>query len=1097
MKCPKCNKTIRENETICPHCKKVLVLECPNCHSHSQNAICDTCGYVILTKCIKCSRTISTQKESCRCGYPTVMSLVQNECESDEFASIVLNFASLKKIRKILGTQDLFSKFYFKLKNILTIQLKNFDGHIISYNDTFVLNFNKELSFATSCDKATRLALKIINAFSDLNLKVLNEFNIPLKLTILIVQKRAEQLLELPKIESNVKLLSVKQDEKKYLRGIQLVLDQYVQDCINKHYKTDSLYAIESEGKSIMYYELLLDSYVLPPEDNDVVVKAEVPVQKTEIKKIEQETEEDLFSYNIFEIDALCKFKKTNAESFFKDFEMNTIVSIRADKEYGIDTAELVKHIESLGYSTLKVTCTEEMSYKPWGILEQLFRDYHSLPFCNSLIKSTKVDVFQSLMELVLGVPRNATSSEDARFAYMEDFGAFLSSLKGYTVIIDGFEYMDDTTIQTFELFFDRFKKLNVNFIFITNSQTSLHSKIKGLLRTTLYTEYYLYKTSMEFLVLSIKEEASDFIKSFYFEKIKENCKGSSLYFKHAMKYLFENDILFNFENRLLIKNKRSVLLAPNLQELIRARLKLLSKQYSEASLILAYSFILGARIDIGTLSQLGVKDVDKNIAILEQRGFIYKKFDIIYVNNYNLLKLSLNDSLKPEVISYLAKNILANIGKELDDATTALTLGKISKFKEEYLVLWKNSQLSIAMGDYDAYLQNCLGFLSLLDFVGENISKEDIENNKKEVYENILMSLYAYAPDKIYSIENVLLMDAINEGDNEKIVKLSNLMLQGALLSSNYKDALSLLHNILTRMPDSTLLVDGAVNTKFLLLSLVNIEILFNIGDYAQCIEVGKDILSVLNPEIIDKIKPPSFSTNLFVTHLLETFRLVILAKLFMADDDIETYFSAIKEALNTELPEKECIMTIRDFWSGKEFLPSNISGSPAFAKVIYLIMQEFSLHINDIKTFAKNIHQAKLLAIDIHQVQLEYLCDLLIGYSYARSGISSKAAAIYDDVLNKAQNSSIFNIIMLANYFKSLLLVDKNEPDEALRIINDSLGMLQNYSNKMFLFYVLFEKLLVDLCVSENIEEIDINSEKQKLALIAEDGKFARFFE
>ena len=158
---------------------------------------------------------------------------------------------------------------------------------------------------------------------------------------------------------------------------------------------------------------------------------------------------------------------------------------------------------------------------------------------------------------------------------------------------------------------------------------------------------------------------------------------------------------------------------------------------------------------------------------------------------------------------------------------------------------------------------------------------------------------------------------------------------------------------------------------------------------------------------------------------------------------------------------------------------------------------MQEFSLHINDIKTFAKNIHQAKLLAIDIHQVQLEYLCDLLIGYSYARSGILTKAAAIYDDVLNKAQNSSIFNIIMLANYFKSLLLVDKNEPDEALRIINDSLGMLQNYSNKMFLFYVLFEKLLVDLCVSENIEEIDINSEKQKLALIAEDGKFARFFE
>ena len=44
--------------------------------------------------------------------------------------------------------------------------------------------------------------------------------------------------------------------------------------------------------------------------------------------------------------------------------------------------------------------------------------------------------------------------------------------------------------------------------------------------------------------------------------------------------------------------------------------------------------------------------------------------------------------------------------------------------------------------------------------------------------------------------------MDAINQGDDEKIVKLSNLMLQGALITSNYTDALGLMHNILSRMP-------------------------------------------------------------------------------------------------------------------------------------------------------------------------------------------------------------------------------------------------------------------------------------------------------
>ena len=173
-------------------------------------------------------------------------------------------------------------------------------------------------------------------------------------------------------------------------------------------------------------------------------------------------------------------------------------------------------------------------------------------------------------------------------------------------------------------------------------------------------------------------------------------------------------------------------------------------------------------------------------------------------------------------------------------------------------------------------------------------------------------MSLYGYSPEKIYSIENVLLMDAIKEDDNEKIVKLSNLMLQGALLSSNYTDALTLLHNILTRMPNPTLIVDGAINTRFLLLSLVNIEILFNIGEFRNCIEIAQELLSVIRPEIIEKIKPVNFSTNLFVSHMMETFRLVGLAKLIVLDSGLDEYFAKINIALGAELPDKDAIVAI-----------------------------------------------------------------------------------------------------------------------------------------------------------------------------------------
>ena len=46
---------------------------------------------------------------------------------------------------------------------------------------------------------------------------------------------------------------------------------------------------------------------------------------------------------------------------------------------------------------------------------------------------------------------------------------------------------------------------------------------------------------------------------------------------------------------------------------------------------------------------------------------------------------------------------------------------------------------------------------------------KDPLNEYKKEVFNNVLMTLYAYSPAKIYFIENALLMDAINENDNEK----------------------------------------------------------------------------------------------------------------------------------------------------------------------------------------------------------------------------------------------------------------------------------------------------------------------------------------
>ena len=193
MNCPKCHKSIPENTTVCPHCRKVLALECPNCHSLSSSSTCEKCGYILLTKCSKCGKSVPTKVSKCKCGFPVKTSIGYNECETDEFAALIIKFGSLKKIRTQLGSQELFTKFFFKLRNLLSAHFTGLEGKIIAYNDIFVINMNKELSFATSANKAVRLAIKIINSFSELNLKTMEELATPLNWKISVIKKTADR----------------------------------------------------------------------------------------------------------------------------------------------------------------------------------------------------------------------------------------------------------------------------------------------------------------------------------------------------------------------------------------------------------------------------------------------------------------------------------------------------------------------------------------------------------------------------------------------------------------------------------------------------------------------------------------------------------------------------------------------------------------------------------------------------------------------------------------------------------------------------------------------------------------------------------------
>lgn len=1074
MECPKCHKTISDDSVVCPHCHKVLALTCPNCKNQSKTQVCDKCGHIILTKCNKCGNTISTSSKSCpKCGFPTSKSIAYQECEIDEFASLIIDVKVSKNDKYKLD-----SDFFFKLKNLLSSYLNKAEGCKIFANGTYFVNMNQELSLQTSAYKAVKLAIRIANGFSALSNKLKEEFKIPLSLNITVIKKYAENLLLQERFDNNVQTLKINKSKRQRIDGIQIVLDQYISDIVSEDYRTDSLFTVVNKGKSLMFYELMLEKYIEP----DTRAKLEFQIKKERDIPLAK-------NKKVFDISAKCSFKKISSNSLISNIQDKKIISVISTKENAVTTSDLVKFYENKGKKVLRCVCSEETNYRSWGIFEQIVREYYDLPNQNIFLAEEAISKLpRSLQGFILRNPKKTSSPDDARFANMEIFVKFLKAISNCVVLIEDFEFIDDTSLQTLKLYFDKFKQINTPFVFTTTAEKSLHSRFKELLRTSEYIEYTLEASPLETLISDIKEDAEELISSAYYQSLN----NSALYFKNALKYLEDKGVLSREENKLVINKEKQAVLPCSLEELIQARLKHFSKNQN-VSLILAYSLYLGSRLEIELLETLGVQDINESLNTLEKAGFVTVKSKIIYINNYSLIKPIIQSALKSEFEEFLCKTILAKFAGKLDGVDTIFLLGKLSMINEEYLLLWKNAKYSLKLGDFDAYLKNCTGLLDLSEHIQKDIPTEEIENSKQEIFNNITLTLYGYSPEKIYHIEALLLENAIKNEDDKQIMKLSNLMLQGSLLSANYKDCQKLLNNIFSRMENPQLIVDGAINTRFLLLDLVNIEILFNIGDYAQCTQIANDLLGILKPDILDKIRPASFSLGSFRNHLADSFILVSFAKLFMMDDDLENFFNTVKNAIGVELSEKDCIISIKNYLRGKEFALSNTENATPLSKAIYLILQEFTHNRYNTKTFAEHIFQAKLLASDIHQKQLEMLCELLIAESYFKEGIVEKANQIYKDILELSESKGLFNTALLAKYFIAKMKIQENKTEEALVMVNEVLSALQNQDKPSQIHYVLFEKLLVETVSSYNISSINIESEARKLQELNSDNRFA----
>lgn len=144
-------------------------------------------------------------------------------------------------------------------------------------------------------------------------------------------------------------------------------------------------------------------------------------------------------------------------------------------------------------------------------------------------------------------------------------------------------------------------------------------------------------------------------------------------------------------------------------------------------------------------------------------------------------------------------------------------------------------------------------------------MKKNRKENGKyKQFVENISNNLYEYLPDKTTGIAEATLARLESAGEDEKVVLLCSKMIQGCLASGNYLHALELTHKILSRIQSSS--IDPSApdfNKYFFLMTLIHVEILFNIGAWEDCIDIGYKVLSVVNQNNLDKLRPDYLSKD------------------------------------------------------------------------------------------------------------------------------------------------------------------------------------------------------------------------------------------
>ncbi len=1095
MECPKCGYEIDEKALVCPNCKKVLKLACPICKTINDSNTCKSCGYVIISKCHNCGKINQTISKKCRkCGFSTEKSVIMNESNTDDYVLMTVDFPNLNEMKNVLGSAKMLNKFKINLDNLIATYAKSIGVRRQLVGKTYVIRFDKDYTFNSSVATAVKSSIELLNKIVALNCKLSRKKNASVRCNIFLMKRNIEDDPNSLDSGYNISLFNRINSSggDKVLGTFQVLTDSAVADAVGAEYHLEQLESVMHNDEMAMYYELDLKDFVtveypVEEEDNEIKVPNFVQNMLIEQDKLDGEA---LNNLDVSSTDSIYDLETINFDEIRCEFirceNIDVILHIASKLQatpngiMGIRTAEMYKPYsisvlnavdETQKFSNIiSLTCYDEMKYSPYSFFRDLVSSIFEYTVSQKLFFQNDFSMFQSLdpngliRDLVTLQKRENSESEDTRYVYFEIFLTLLKAIPNTLIFVEDLEKIDSSSYEVLKYIFETFDDLDISFLFTYDKDFSLHKDSHFLLSRPYYTEIALKPTSFEKLIEENKALYKEVLNNFYFQRVAKYACGSSLFIDIALQYLIESGVYEYKDDCIRMINPKTIIIPSNLDKLVSRRLYLL--QDDEMTMKFLTSIVLlGTRVDKGTVESLNYPNTSEIIEKLTDMGFMYEYNNCYYFPNYNLLRRNLLTTISKVYLKEVAKDLFDKVfNEDMPSPIKAYLYGLLEENEAEKEQWQALADISLSLGDFSAYLNSTT---KILDLLGKNENpeqEEDIKNYKKLLYENISENLYDYVPEKTEKIAIETLSNIEKTGDVDKIIRLCNKMINGALIAGDYGRALELTHKVLSILPPSSLNPqDGNFNRYFFLMSVIHIQILFNIGALKDCIDVGFKVLNFVNNQTVEFLKPEYMSVDAFKSLIAISAGYVALANVLLMTGDVREFLNILRNEIDFTPKSYDLFVALQDLIHGREISIDTssfeIEEGDIFGNVLFNLINAFTSAALDYKLFAEFVYKAKISAKCANLHQLELFCDLMIGYAYMQLGSYKKAEAIIYKIIKATNNNGMTTLLYVAWYVMSELHLKQDKYDVAFGIANNSLIQLEKNSITSEYLLMLFK--------------------------------------